>query len=181
MHFNIHNLVCNKPQEQRGRSLKKSTYVCGNNPIQCHHNILSWALWNTPEPAKELKLLSFFSTQNSWPYSVSTSTFCLTCVLNCKGAQQMKTRWDEATAASNSGTGSPGCRGLLLNNKVTRQCQQNSLGSMQWALKWASRFLLLDRVKVLKGESSSVPRVPTSKQSHTEGSRRCSLERTERN
>ena len=42
MHFNIHNLVCNKPQKQRGRSLgeKKSIYICCNDLIWCQRNTM---------------------------------------------------------------------------------------------------------------------------------------------
>lgn len=91
MHFNIHNSVCNKPQKQRGRSLKKYIYICCNNLIKCHWNILIEAFWNPQNTtvAKKLNVLSFFPF-NSWPYSIGNSTY-LTYDLNRKGAQPMKT------------------------------------------------------------------------------------------
>lgn len=95
---------------------------------------------------KKLKLLAFFPL-NSWPYSVSNSPFCLTYVLNCKGAQQMRTMEDQATIASNSGVlqasaeAPQAAEGCCLSKKVP-PVSQNSLGAMWWSIKRASRFLL---------------------------------------
>lgn len=108
-------------------------------------------------------------------------------ILNHKGAQQMTTKDQVSTIASNSGCRRPGegfhrdstcCRELLpvLVSRVTLQCQQNSMGSMLYQSNFQIS-LTMDRAKFLQKESSSLPCIPTTEQCSMECSWQCSLER----